>query len=140
MPGKPSSQSYDEAADKGPVKSGEIFILQHGSGAYYAGQFPRTQGDGFSLEAGVAASAKAVQGRIVSQRPVTVLGHAGRDAQVVYTEKGDSITSFSRMISTPRRVFFLQYIAFGDHFTAPPAEFRFFLDSFRLTETVGSAT
>lgn len=140
MPDEPTSEPYDASDKSGDSAHGELLLLQHGSGAYYVGQFPSGRGDRYDLRAAVEAGAAGVKGRIIRQRPVTVLGQPGRDAQIVYTEDGEVITSFSRYVLTPGRVFFLQYITFGDQFTSPPGEFRLFAESFRLTEAVGAGT
>ena len=77
-------------------------------------------------------SADNMKGRIVSQAPVSFRGRPARDAQIVLTQNGQPYTVFIRYVSAEAGVFFLQYIVSGDDFTAVPAEFTAFVESFRL--------
>jgi hypothetical protein len=124
MPGKPTLQPWRS--------DGELLLFKDGSSTYYAGQFPRGSSDRLDVKGVVQATARAVKGRIVSQQSVTVLGQPGREARFVYTKKGKTFTSFFRLISTPQRVFVLQFMTPGENVKVPPAEYRSFVDSFRL--------
>jgi hypothetical protein len=140
MPGKATTQPYDAKTRSGETVTGKLYIYQDGTQGYSVGQFPLGEGDSFDLKVGVQRSADGVKGHVVSQGPVSFLGLPGRDAQIAYSDDGDSINFFSRFLSSVNRVFVLTYMVFGDGFTAPPAEFKTFVENFRPTEAIGSGT
>jgi hypothetical protein len=134
VPQQPTLNSQEATASTGETFTQYMAQTSDADSYYMLSYFDYTPGMAFSLDKGRDGMVTAVKGTILSEQPITLGGHPGRDLKVSATSQNIPLIIRARLYNIGTRVYIIQHMFTKASDTAAVAArtARFF-DSFKLT-------
>jgi hypothetical protein len=129
LPGQPKEQTQTKHTAGGRITT-VLYLVDLKHSAYIVGYSPIPPGAHVELDAVRDEVVARHTGRLVTEQPISIEGHAGREFVLeISNPKGGGVM---RVFRVGDRLY--QLLAFGSQVTASSADARKFLESFQLTD------
>lgn len=110
VPEEPKLSQQEATAKTGEKFPQYLANIADGKGVFLVGFFDMLPGSTFSLDEGRNGMLQAVNGKLLSEKSISLGGSPGREAMVAATFEGIDFLAHVRFYVVERRVYILQHI------------------------------